>query len=101
MQAHLALDPEVGVSLERSIAAARENARSIREVISLEAWESINDLYLWVHSEAARQAWTEILYALYRRNRSEKQLYLVFWRGTMLPDEPLYFVWLGVLLESP
>jgi len=99
VQAHLALDPDVGVSLERSIAAARENARSIREVISLEAWESINELYLWVHSEAARQAWTENRYEFYRRIRSETQLCLGLLRGTMLHDEPLYFAWLGVLPE--
>jgi uncharacterized alpha-E superfamily protein len=41
-------------SLDRSIAAARENARSIREVISLEVFESINELHLWIQSPKAR-----------------------------------------------
>ncbi len=99
VQAHLALDHEVGVSIERSIAAARENARSIREVISLEVWESINELYLWMHGESARAAWVENRYEYYRRIRSETQLCLGLLRGTMLHDAPLYFIWLGVLVE--
>ena len=99
VQTHLALDPEVFVSIERSLGAARENARSIREVISLEAWESINELYLWMHGESARTAWNENRYEFYRRIRTETQLCLGLLRGTMLHDTPLYFIWLGVLLE--
>jgi uncharacterized alpha-E superfamily protein len=99
VQAHLAIDPDVGVSIVSSVAAARENARSIREVISLEVWESINELYLWTRSDAARAAWEENRYEHYRRVRSEIQLCLGLLRGTMLHDEPMYFTWLGVLLE--
>jgi len=33
-------------SLRRSVGAARENARSIREVVSLETWEATNELHL-------------------------------------------------------
>ena len=34
-------DQNPGVASVRSVAAARENARSIREVVSLEAWEAV------------------------------------------------------------
>ena len=44
-----------GVSLARSITGARWNARSIREVLSLEAWESVNELHLWLRAGAAAQ----------------------------------------------
>ncbi len=87
------------VSLERSISAARENARSVREVISLEAWESINELYLWSRSPEARAEFDEHRYGFYRRIRREMQLCLGLLRGTMLHDEPLDFIWLGVVLE--
>ncbi len=40
-------------SIVRSVAAVRENARSIREVLSLEAWETTNELYLWMSSPEA------------------------------------------------
>lgn len=99
VQAHLALDPEVGVSIVRSIAGARENARSIREVISLEVWESLNELHLYLGSEAAELAWRDNRYEHYRRVRTEVQLVLGLLRGTMLHDAPMYFAWLGVLLE--
>lgn len=99
VQAHLGLDPEVGVSIVRSISGARENARSIREVISLEVWESLNELHLYLRSEAAEIAWRENRYEHYRRIRTEVQLVLGLLRGTMLHDAPMHFAWLGVLLE--
>ena len=40
-------------SIACSIAAARENARIIREVISAEMWERMNYYYLWMQSAAA------------------------------------------------
>ena len=35
--------------------AARENARSVREVISSEMWEQLNEFYLMVNSAAVRR----------------------------------------------
>ncbi|HYS07838.1 MAG TPA: alpha-E domain-containing protein [Myxococcales bacterium] len=87
------------VSLARSIAAARENARSIRETISLEVFESINELHLWMQSPAARAGYEEHRYGFYRHVRRETQLGLGLLRGTMLHDAPLDFIWLGVMLE--
>ncbi len=86
-------------------APARENARSIREVLSLEAWETVNELHLWMASEQAER---EYGYAnghggqrdgFYRRIRQSAQLTLGLLRSTMLHDTPLDFIWLGVLLE--
>ncbi len=99
VQRHLGLDREVAVSLARSLAAARENARSIREVISQEVWESINELHLWMQSDGGQASWDENRYDFYKRIRSETQLCLGLLRGTMLHDAPLYFIWLGVLIE--
>jgi uncharacterized alpha-E superfamily protein len=90
---------EVAVCIERSIAAARENARSVREVISLEAWESINELHLWMQSPAARAQFDEHRYGFYKHVRRETQLCLGLLRGTMLHDSALDFIWTGVMLE--
>jgi len=87
------------VSLAGSIAAARENARSIRETISLEVFESINELHLWLQSPKARASYEEHRYGFYRHVRRETQLGLGLLRGTMLHDTPLEFIWLGVMLE--
>jgi uncharacterized alpha-E superfamily protein len=87
------------VSLLRSIAGARWNARSMREVLSLEAWEAINELHLWHASDAAHEAYALHRDAYYHQVRRGTQLTLGLLRSTMLHDEPLDFVWLGVLLE--
>ena len=90
---------EVGVCIERSVAGARENARSVREVVSLEAWESINELHLWLRSPAARDQFDEHRYGFYKHVRREAQLCLGLLRGTMLHDSALEFIWTGVMLE--
>ena len=43
-------------SIASSLAAARENARIIREVISADMWERINYYYLWMQSGRRRAA---------------------------------------------
>ena len=90
---------QVGVCIERSVTAARENARSVREVVSLEAWESINELHLWMQSPAGRFEFEEDRYGFYRRVRRDTQFCLGLLRGTMLHDSALDFIWTGVMLE--
>ena len=86
-------------SLMRSAAAARENARSIRELISLEVWEATNELHLWLQSSAARAEYDEHRYGFYQRVRSATQLVVAQIQSTMLHDTALDFAWLGVMLE--
>jgi uncharacterized alpha-E superfamily protein len=99
VQRYLTFDERVPVSLRRSVAAARENARSTRDVLSLEAWEIINELHLYLISPIALADFEDHPYGFYRRVRREAQLCLGLLRGTMLHDTPLFFCWLGVLLE--
>jgi uncharacterized alpha-E superfamily protein len=86
-------------SLIRSVSAARENARSIREVVSLEAFQTINELYLWIHGPEARATYARNRYEFYRHIRQASQLVLGLLRSTMLHDTPLDFIWLGTMLE--
>ena len=88
-----------GASLVRSAEGARWNARSIREVLSLEAWEAVNELHLWLGSGAASAQYRDHRDAFYQQVRRATQLVLGLLRSTMLHDEPLDFIWLGVLLE--
>ncbi len=99
VQETLVWDEEDPSSLVQSVGAARDNARSIREVVSLEVWEATNALYLWLHSAAARDLWQTARMDFYRHVREQTQLVLGLSRSTMLHDEPLDFLWLGVLLE--
>jgi uncharacterized alpha-E superfamily protein len=99
VQRFLVWDEDSGISLARSIHGMRWNARSIREVLSHEAWETINELHLWMHGDAARATYAREREAFYQHVRRATQLTLGLLRSTMLHDEPLDFVWLGVLLE--
>ncbi len=53
----LAFDREYENSIIRSLEKARENARIIRESISHEAWETLNDLYYFMQSASKRKIW--------------------------------------------
>jgi uncharacterized alpha-E superfamily protein len=99
VQRFMVWDEDNGVSMLRSITGARWNASSIREVLSLEAWEAINELHLWIRDAAAPAQYVHHRDAFYRQVRRSTQLTLGLLRSTMLHDEPLDFVWLGVLLE--
>ncbi|MCS2608710.1 alpha-E domain-containing protein [Halomonas dongshanensis] len=50
----LCADPQNGVSILSSLANARENLRTTRDVVPREVWEEVNQLYLYVadHGEA-------------------------------------------------
>src|SRR5262249_50204561 len=85
--------------LARSVGGGRWNARSIREVLSLEAWETVNELHLWLANPAAMASYQQHREAFYQQVRRSTQLTLGLLRSTMLHDEPLDFIWLGVLLE--
>jgi uncharacterized alpha-E superfamily protein len=86
-------------SLHSTLRAARWNARSIREVLSLETWEAINELHLWSDGQTAQNVYTNHRDQFYHHVRRGTQLALGLMRSTMLHDEPLDFIWLGVLLE--
>jgi uncharacterized alpha-E superfamily protein len=99
VQRYISFDEQNGTSLRRSISAARDNARSIREVVSLEVWETVNELHLWIGGPAAAEEYASNRYGFYRRIRQLTQLCLGLTQSTMLHDTPLDFIWLGVLLE--
>jgi uncharacterized alpha-E superfamily protein len=95
----LALDENNPVSIVATIAAARDNARSIREVISLEVWETLNELYLWSQSQLARDEYLVNRYGFYRRIRHAIELCHGLLQSTLLHDDPLDFIELGMMLE--
>lgn len=99
VQEYMTWDPDNLSSISRSVSAARENARSIREVVSLEVWEIVNELYLYVLSDEGRREYSENRWGFFRNVRKLCALALGFTESTMLHDAPLDFIWLGVELE--
>ncbi len=99
VQRYMTWAPDNPVSIRSSIRAAREGARSIREVIGHDIWEATNELYLWFMSEGAAAQYLHDRDEVYRHVRRSTQLCLGLVRSTMLHDEPMDFLWLGVMLE--
>jgi uncharacterized alpha-E superfamily protein len=99
VQRYMTWDADNPVSLARSVFAARESAKVIREVLSLETWEEVNELHLWLASDDAQALYAENREQFYRRVRKATQLVLGLVRSTMLHDTPMSFLWLGVMLE--
>lgn len=95
----LTWDDRSGVSLMRSLSAARENARTTREAISREVWEVTNYAYLWLKSPDARQQYEDDLLGFYRRIRGIGHEFRGASISTMMHDEPLDFMELGMFLE--
>jgi uncharacterized alpha-E superfamily protein len=95
----LLFDSSEPTSLVSCIAHARENARQVREVISSEAWEHLNQAY-WtleeargrgLHESQISQALSEIISASFQWDGVAD--------GTMSRDEGWLFVKLGKFVE--
>ncbi len=86
-------------SIASSLAAARENARIIREVISGEMWERMNYYYLWMQSPAARTLYNTNRSDFYNQIKRINQLVHGISEGTMAHAEGWDFFQLGKYLE--
>jgi uncharacterized alpha-E superfamily protein len=86
-------------SIASSVAAARENARIIREVISADMWERINYYYLWLRSPAGRGLYTENRTEFYNQIKRINQVFQGITDGTMSHGEAWDFIQLGKYLE--
>jgi uncharacterized alpha-E superfamily protein len=99
VQDYLTWSPNSGVSLLSSVRAGRECARVIRDALSLDTWEAINELYHFLGRDSTQQLYHENREELYKGVRKSTQLVLGLVRSTMLHDEPMSFLWLGAMIE--
>jgi uncharacterized alpha-E superfamily protein len=86
-------------SIVSSLAAARENARIIREVISADMWERMNYYYLWMQSPAARSLYASNRNEFYCQIKRINQLIHGITDATMSHGEAWEFFRLGKYLE--
>lgn len=99
VQEYMTWDPENPCSIVSSLAAARENGRIIREVISAEMWERLNYYHLWIRSPAAREIYDQSRGEFYSQIRRINQLIHGISDATMSHGEPWEFFRLGAFLE--
>lgn len=95
----LLFDRTHGNSIVGSLAAARENARTVREQINTEMWEQINRTYLWFISKGARQYFNRNAYDFFQRTKKSLQLFQGITDSVMMHGEGWEFLQMGRLLE--
>jgi len=94
----LTFDREYPNSIISCLRSARENARSVREVISSEMWEQVNDFYLMVN-EAADGGLISELHHFFPQVKMASHLFAGVMEATMAHTEGWHFGQLGRLLE--
>ena len=85
-------------SISSCLRAARENARSVREIISSEMWEQVNGMYLKIQSQRALQD-SERLAEILRGIRLGCHMFEGITDSTMSYNEAWHFLRLGRQLE--
>jgi uncharacterized alpha-E superfamily protein len=99
VQEYLTWSDENPSSLYSSLRGARENARTIRETISLEMWETLNDLWVWMGDRRARRLYASDRHSFYGHLRNQCMLFHGVTQETMLHEDPFEFMRLGTALE--
>jgi uncharacterized alpha-E superfamily protein len=94
----LTFDSEYSNSILSCLQAARENARSVREIISSEMWEQVNAFYLMV-KDAAEAGSLANLHEFYPEVKLSSHLFAGVMDATMAHNEGWNFGHLGRLME--
>ena len=95
----LAFDPENPNSIYRCLQAARENARTVRDMISSPMWEEINKCYLFVRSASAARGGLENPREFLDDVKRASQTIAGATDATMSHGEAWHFVRMGRLVE--
>jgi uncharacterized alpha-E superfamily protein len=95
----LVLEPTNPGAIVPCVNRARENARSVRELVSTELWESINNFYLELGARDLAAELEQQPYELYRLVRRRCQEVAGTATETMPHDDGWRFLTLGSMLE--
>lgn len=87
------------VSIPFSVRAARENVRTTRDVLPDEAWELVNELYLYVKDNAEKSAGRRLRYDFLSEVISRCQMINGLLMDSLSRDHTYGFVKLGRLVE--
>ncbi|MEO0801151.1 MAG: alpha-E domain-containing protein [Cyanobacteria bacterium J06642_2] len=94
----LAFDSDYPHSILSCLQVARENARSIREIISSEMWEQVNAFY-WMVKEAAKGKSIAQLHDFFTEVKLASHLFAGLMDATLSQGEGWHFGQMGRLLE--
>lgn len=94
----LTFDKAYPSSILSCLQTARENARSVREIISSEMWEQVNSFYLMVKAAAEADSLAD-LHTFFPEVKMASHLFAGVMDATMAHNEGWHFGRLGRLLE--
>jgi uncharacterized alpha-E superfamily protein len=94
----LTFDSDYSNSILSCLRSARENARSIREIISREMWEQVNAFYLMVKEAAQAHSLAE-LHDFFTEVKMTSHLFAGVMNATMSHNEGWHFGQIGTFLE--
>jgi len=86
-------------SIVASVCQARENARMVRDQITVETWEALNRLYLFVLSPHARQLWLDSPTDFFNQIKTGSLHIVGLSSATHLHDEGWWFTQAGHFIE--
>jgi uncharacterized alpha-E superfamily protein len=95
----LVFQPENPNSIVQCISSARENARMVRDQITMELWEELNRIFLFIHSPQARKVWTRSPSEFFQEIKAASLHVIGIINATMVHDEGWRFVQAGQFLE--
>jgi uncharacterized alpha-E superfamily protein len=95
----LTFNPENPNSIISSIAQARENARVVRDQITVEMWEEINRLHLFLRSSRARDVWKRSSYEFFHEVKLSSLYLQGLMEATVPHTEGWNFMQIGKFLE--
>ena len=95
----LTFDQENVNSIRSCLRAARENARSVREIISSEMWEQVNTFYLMVIDPTARDRVRTAPYEFFREIKMASHLFEGLTNATLSHGDGWHFCRLGRVIE--
>ena len=95
----LAFDLRNSSSILSCVFAARENARMIRDQISSEMWETINELYLFLKARDAAEVWVTGPYEFFQEIKRHSHLFQGLTESTYSRSEGWEFIQFGKLIE--
>jgi len=86
-------------SIVSSICQARENARMVRDQITIELWEELNRLYWFVRTPESRHVWQESPSEFFQQIKSSSLLIIGLSYTTLIRNEGWWFAQAGKYIE--
>ena len=96
---YLVFEPKNTNSLVSSISQARENARMVRDQLTADIWSELNRLYLYLHSQKAREDWETSPFDFLHQVKSSSLTLQGLTDATIPHNEGWLFLQAGKFLE--